>query len=225
MSLIRRNKNIFTNRFSFMLKKLMLLTIIFYQSSFYALHAQDNFDVRTVKKIQATRTAAKNNLYKTISGSAVPISGLVPVGLLIKGFITNKKTEQREALVMAGSNALCVALTFGMKEVFNRPRPAEHDASIIALKNATNGSFPSGHTSIAFATATSLSLLHPKWYVIVPAYSWASLVGYARMYVGVHYPTDVLAGAILGSGTAWLSHKLNNNLQKAAHKQKRLAAY
>jgi membrane-associated phospholipid phosphatase len=208
-----------------MLKYLILITILFYQSSFYTLNAQDNFDVRTIKKIQTGRTAGKTSFYKTLSGSAVPVSGLVPISILVKGMITKNKAEKRQAFVMAGSNALCVALTFAMKEIFKRPRPAEHDASIIALKNATNGSFPSGHTSIAFSTATSLSIIYPKWYVIIPAHTWASLVGYSRMYVGVHYPTDVLAGAIVGSGTAWLSCKLNNWLQKSNKEKKSIARY
>ncbi|MBK9660137.1 MAG: phosphatase PAP2 family protein [Chitinophagaceae bacterium] len=89
------------------------------------------------------------------------------------------------------------------------PRPHEYEPTLIALKNAKNGSFPSGHTAEAFATATSLTLMTHKWYVAVPAYTWATLVGQSRLYLGVHYPSDVIGGAITGIGSAWLSYKLN----------------
>ena len=79
-------------------------------------------------------------------------------------------------------------------------------------------SFPSGHTSSAFCTATSLSLLFPKWYVAVPSYLYAATVGYARMYQGVHYPSDVLVGALVGAGSAWISYKVEKWMDKK-HKQ------
>ncbi|HMX78072.1 MAG TPA: phosphatase PAP2 family protein, partial [Chitinophagaceae bacterium] len=72
----------------------------------------------------------------------------------------------------------------------------------------------------AFATATSLTLITKKWYVAVPAYSWASLVGYSRMYLGVHYPADVLGGALLGTGSAFLSYKINQWLHPEKKKLK-----
>jgi membrane-associated phospholipid phosphatase len=49
--------------------------------------------------------------------------------------------------------------------------------------------------------------------VVAPAYTWAGLVAYSRMHLGVHYPTDLIAGAVLGSGTAILTHKANQWLQ------------
>lgn len=78
---------------------------------------------------------------------------------------------------------------------------------------------PSGHTSTAFATATSLSLAYPKWYVVAPSFVWAGAIGYSRMHLGVHYPSDVLAGAIVGSGSAYLTYKANQWINKKRKKK------
>ncbi len=60
----------------------------------------------------------------------------------------------------------------------------------------TTSSFPSGHTSTGFACAYVISRLAPRLTVFV--FVLAALIGFSRIYVGVHYPLDVLAGAILG---------------------------
>jgi undecaprenyl-diphosphatase len=49
-----------------------------------------------------------------------------------------------------------------------------------------------------------LSRSYPKWYIAAPAYLWAGSVGYSRMYLGVHYPSDVFGGAVLGTTTSLL---------------------
>lgn len=107
-------------------------------------------------------------------------------------------------------------LTYGLKYSVNRERPyiAHPDLNVDPAFYESSASFPSGHTSLAFSVATSLSLTHPKWYVIAPAYLWAGSVGYSRLNLGVHYPTDVLAGAVLGAGSAYLTYKANEWYQK-----------
>lgn len=83
--------------------------------------------------------------------------------------------------------------------------PYEYDSS---------PSFPSGHVSFAFTTATSLSLQYKKWYVVAPAFLYAGVVGYSRVHLGAHYPSDVLGGALVGAGSSLLSYKANQWLKK-----------
>ena len=90
-----------------------------------------------------------------------------------------------------------------VKALVRRSRPSFRviKARIVGLR-AIGQSFPSGHTSQAFFTATLLApYFHAGGRLIFLLYGMALLVGITRMYVGAHYPRDVLAGAILGS--AW----------------------
>lgn len=87
------------------------------------------------------------------------------------------------------------------------------------MTNVTSASFPSGHTSAAFVIATALSIAFPKRYVIVFSFLWAFATGYSRMYLGVHYPSDVIAGAIVGIGSAFIIYKINKYISKKS-KQK-----
>ena len=90
-----------------------------------------------------------------------------------------------------------------VKALVRRSRPVARvtQARIVGYP-AAGRSFPSGHTSQAFFMATLLALhFHPNAWVMLLFYALALLVGITRMYVGAHYPRDVLAGAILG--TTW----------------------
>ena len=84
----------------------------------------------------------------------------------------------------------------------NRPEAAlKNFRSIITPSDQF--SFPSGHTSAAFMMATLLSYYFPL--LIIPLYCWAALVGCSRVVLGVHFPTDILVGVILGISTALFS--------------------
>ena len=77
----------------------------------------------------------------------------------------------------------------------DRPPLANPDPEPLVRLPAT-GSFPSGHATVAFACATILALAVPR--LAPPLFALAGLVAWSRVYVGVHYPLDVLAGAVLG---------------------------
>ena len=86
---------------------------------------------------------------------------------------------------------------------FDRERPYDrYPDRVDARSHESSPSFPSGHTAAAFSLATSLSIRYPKWYVIAPSAFWACSVGFSRMNEGVHYPSDVAAGAVIGAGCA-----------------------
>jgi undecaprenyl-diphosphatase len=153
---------------------------------------------------------------KGLSSSAYPVGAVLPLSQLIAGYVTKDKKLQYKGWETLGSLAVTVVVAEGLKYAINRQRPyVKYPGEVFPYDaTETGNSFPSGHTSIAFATATSLALEYKKWYVVVPAYVWAAGVGYSRLYLGEHYPTDVLAGAAVGAGSAWLSHWLTKKIFK-----------
>lgn len=150
-----------------------------------------------------------DNIFLGISHSTYPLSALLPTALFIRSLTTSQRSDCYVAYQAAAGLGFSMAVTFGLKYAFHRTRPGERYTSIYPKLTKDSPSFPSGHTSAAFATATSLSLIFPKWYVITPAFVWASAVGYSRLYMGIHYPSDVLASVVIGMASSWLSYKIN----------------
>ncbi|MGC4101085.1 phosphatase PAP2 family protein [Ferruginibacter sp.] len=170
-----------------------------------------NLDINLLKA--ANPSDPHNNYWKGMSGSAYFVSAAVPVFILSEGIIKNDVSLRQKARNIFGSIFIELVVSESMKSAINRKRPAEtYPGVIFPYHEVTGRSFPSGHTSLVFATAASLSIQYKKWYVVVPAYAWATSVGYSRMYLGVHYPSDVLGGAAVGIGSAYLSQWLNKKL-------------
>ncbi len=117
------------------------------------------------------------------------------------------------AVRLAASELGVGAAVYLVKFAVRRPRPyvglpgVEARVHIPELDHDPY-SLPSGHAAIAFALATSTSLSYPHWYVITPLYAWAATTAVARVWHGVHYPSDIVLGAALGTGVAVLVHVL-----------------
>jgi membrane-associated phospholipid phosphatase len=171
-----------------------------------------NPDIRILRSIYLERNEKLEPGFLFITHSTSTVSIMVPVSQIGYGFIYPDKTVLQNGYIAGASFLLANIVSYSLKYAVDRDRPYITYPDIKQEAQAETPSFPSGHTTIAFATATSLSLAYPKWYVVVPSFAWAGAVGYSRMYLGVHYPGDVLAGAIIGSGTAFLCYKVGKKI-------------
>jgi membrane-associated phospholipid phosphatase len=167
-----------------------------------------------LRSLNKNRNKALDAGFKTISNSVVPISLSTPIVIYSIGLIKKDSTIKNQALFIGQTFLVSAFITTAIKYGTKIERPYVTYPDIDTAYSSIGYSFPSGHTSTAFATATSLSMEYPRWYVIAPSFVWASAVGYSRMHLGVHYPTDVIAGAIVGSGSAYLSYKMNKWINK-----------
>ncbi len=168
-----------------------------------------NIDINILRDINLNRDKSTDNTIKFITNTAAPISLLTPTLMYSVGLIKKDSLLKKQAIFVGKTFFVNAAITIALKYAINRERPFRAYRELDKQSEGGAGSMPSGHTSTAFATATSLSMAFPKWYIIVPTFAWASTVGYSRMHLGVHYPSDVLVGALLGSGSAYLTCKLN----------------
>lgn len=172
-----------------------------------------NLDINLLEPINHIDAGTGFNnsmLFITHSATVFEIGGVLGMGFM--GWLKDNDKLTQTAITTGATLGVNLILTTAIKYAVNRPRPtaAYPDRIINHGVWLTKHSFPSGHTSSAFAFATSLTLAFPEWYVAVPAYVWASSVAFSRMYFGVHYPSDVLGGIIVGAGSAYLTYRLKN---------------
>jgi undecaprenyl-diphosphatase len=104
--------------------------------------------------------------------------------------------------VLATVALLAASLLSGLlKDAFDRVRPALAEPGVTAIGALPpDASLPSGHAATAAAAAAVVALLHPR--LRIPMIALVAAIGLSRVYLGVHYPSDVLAGAVLGAAVA-----------------------
>lgn len=139
-----------------------------------------------------------------VAGTWTTIADVGRAGLVGTAFVAAAAQEDWDGVLQAGySIGFTAGATYMLKEAFPEERPNGKD----------NDSFPSGHTSISFASA---GFIHQRygWQYGLPAYAIAATVGVARVESDHHHWYDVVAGAALGTATAFVfTDKLNENVQ------------
>lgn len=167
----------------------------------------ETLDIRAFRAIYeitdpvfVTTVQQANVISKPVFLMAVPVSAALAAAT---------RSSYDPTLRLAATQAGATALIYALKGTVRRPRPYRGLEGIEYRAQEHNPdrdpfSFPSGHAGMAFAIATSTALSYPEWYVIVPAYLWASATSVARVWHGVHYPSDIVTGAVLGAGAATL---------------------
>lgn len=174
-----------------------------------------NADLRILKSINQTDHKFWDESMKVTSDGIYPFMVISPAALWLTGYLNKDETMKRNGVKTVIAIGLNIAITEGLKESIRRPRPyTTYPDDIILRRKAGGFSFPSGHTSCAFATATALTLSTKKWYVGVPAFAYAGLVGYSRMRLGAHYGSDVLAGILVGVGSSLLTWQCDKWINK-----------
>jgi membrane-associated phospholipid phosphatase len=190
-----------------------LITFILFFLISFDFQAQ-NWDIDLLKKINVERNQNLDPTFKFITNSMTPLSIGEPIAIISVGLLKKDSVILKKGIISAEALLFTSLITTTMKYSFKRYRPFVTYPFIDNQTSAGSPSFPSGHTSSAFAVATSLSISFPKWHVIIPSFLWAGAVGYSRMHLGVHYPSDVLVGAIIGGGTTWLTYYINKRIQE-----------
>lgn len=121
--------------------------------------------------------------------------GILYIAITI-GLLLFSKTRKEGKTMAAAQIAGVIICSVILKNVFARVRPFNATDFELIISAPTDFSFPSGHTLHAFITATVLYSSYRKWGIA--AYALALVMAFSRMYLYVHYPSDVVAGAIIG---------------------------
>lgn len=171
------------------------------------------FDYSILKAINFDGSFAYDSFWAlyTDKYTWIPLAVVAVFCLLYKGGL-------RHALIMILSLALLFLLSdfvvsSVIKELVARPRPS-HDPLIMDALSYVDDyrggayGFPSNHASNGFAIATFLTLLYRNRIICATTFLWAAGSCYSRMYMGVHFPTDILVGALLGSLFAVIAYRI-----------------
>ncbi|WP_194919859.1 phosphatase PAP2 family protein [Catenulispora rubra] len=150
--------------------------------------------------LQQLRTGWLNRVMLDLADLASPVGGLVILALITLFFLWRRNPVQ------AAATFLVIAVGWNSSEIAKLIVARHRPPAVYSLAPETgSNSFPSGHTAFAFSLAVALCLLaaRTRWFGLAVALAtvWTLLIGFDRLYIGAHYPLDVL-GSILVSSAA-----------------------
>lgn len=157
--------------------------------------------VRDLNGFLARHDAVEDPISRYESWSLLLFAGGL-LALVLVAAALRRRGGMRIALSAGVSAALALAVGAGISAIVARPRPFATDPGGVVLfaRHAADSGFPSDHATAAFAIAIAVLLRQRAWGRAVVAA--AALLAIGRVAIGVHYPSDVLAGALLGSVVA-----------------------
>jgi undecaprenyl-diphosphatase len=136
---------------------------------------------------------------------------------IILSWIITKQRKVLRYLVLL--YAIQSAVIYGLKFLIQRPRPLLFLGTLSKLSQGTgeilDPSFPSAHATFSFMMATLLAHWFPRYRIVF--FIVAGFIGWTRIYLGLHYPTDVIAGALLGYGITKIFLHYTSGLDLKAH--------
>lgn len=149
--------------------------------------------------VQNHRSAGSNDFARAFRHGGQPeIVFAVPAGMFATGLIAHNKSLERSAARVIVSVVAAGVTTVGIKELAGRVRPIDATNQYLFRPFTHNDAFPSGHTTVAFAFAASLSdEIHRPWASAL-LYAGAAGTGWSRLNDHEHWLSDVLAGAAVG---------------------------
>ena len=167
-----------------------------------------NIDISIIEKIYRFQHNLNSELFNKIMifFTILGDNGIIWIAIALILFLNRK--YRKIGLFSIVSLIICaLAVNVILKPLIHRPRPFSELTDItLLIKAPKDYSFPSGHTAISFTVVSVLYFLRMKKYWIM-ALVLAILIAFSRMYLYVHYPTDVLAGAIVGTFSGWITVK------------------
>ena len=164
-------------------------------------------DAQLLQEVYHSESRAFQVTMQAADWSAFPVFYAAPAAAWGGAWLIRDTNDFTDAYRLTVTAAATYGAVIGLKEWIERPRPYRVMPGIEARnpefqpRGPQYDSFalPSGHAALSFALVTSWSLSHPKWYVIAPGATWATSVALSRVWLGVHYPSDIVAGALLGT--------------------------
>ena len=177
-----------------------------------------SFDESTLRFVQEN---LDNDLFQDIMVLITRLGDMGAIWVAPGVVLTCSKEQRRTGVELLSTLAACgIINSLVIKNIVDRTRPFDIHAWLDVLINKpTDFSFPSGHTASSFAAAYVIHKNFGKKFGI-PAYSLATAIGLSRVSVGVHFPSDVIAGAAVGTAVAFGTSKLIKRLWKAHDKKK-----
>ncbi|HMS64985.1 MAG TPA: phosphatase PAP2 family protein [Ignavibacteria bacterium] len=180
---------------------------------------EKNIDIKIFRFFNNINSSFVNSLVNVTNRSIIPVSIGTPVIMYAASRINENSYDESSSILLALSEVTNGLVTHGLKYAVKRKRPFKTLNNV--QLNDTNYekdtySFPSGHSSASFAIATSLTLRYPDDPVLITGlFTYATIVSLGRIYWGVHYPSDVFAGMLIGAGSAALIYSLRAPIIKS----------
>lgn len=160
-------------------------------------------------------------LFLSINGSATSPHWLTALALFSTGHLPQLTASGAAGTFLAGSRrvklgvlqvlaAMLMAFVLAHlgQDLIASDRPFATGLGTQWLPHRASHSFPSSHASVSFAFAVATALAARHWYWALPALTIAALISWSRIYLGLHFPSDIVAGALVGAASGWLACRI-----------------